>query len=119
MTVFGNLDKESWDTYLRSANRRSAWMVSKELFVVSEIYKCTINVHNYLDHIPLLKTLDQSDRSNAAENLFKKNVFKKKKKQNSLWPKKKGKAFGEGGEVLIMQKPKLPPPMFNNGRETE
>jgi hypothetical protein len=33
--------------------------------------------------------------------------------------KKKGKAFGEGGEVLIMQKPKLPPPMFNNGREKE
>ncbi len=68
---------------------------------------------------PAIETVDQSDRSNAAENLLKKNIFKKKKKQNSLWPKKKGKAFGEGGEVLIMQKPKLPPPMFNNGRETE
>jgi hypothetical protein len=83
-------------SYLQSANGRSAWMVSKELFVVSEICKCTIKVHNYLDHIPLLKTLDQSDRSNAAENLFKKNIFEKKKKQNSLWPPKKRKGLWGG-----------------------
>jgi hypothetical protein len=99
MTVFGNLDKESWNTYLRSANWRSAWMVSKELFVVSEICKCTINVHNYLDHIPLLKTLDQSDRSNAAEDLFKKNIFRKKKKQNSLWQEKRKRKRPLGREV--------------------
>jgi hypothetical protein len=50
---------------------------------------------------------------------FKRTSSERKSIRILFGKKKRGKAFGEGGEVLIMQKPKLPPPMFNNGRETE
>jgi hypothetical protein len=94
MTVFGNLDKESWDTYLRSANRRSAWMVSKELFVVSEICKCTINVHNYLDHIPLLKLWTKVTEVMLQRICLKRTSSKRKRSRILFGPKKKERPLG-------------------------